>query len=173
MSDSALETHKKSVIELRLKKPENLDEESTRIWSHIKGGRWDFEIGMALFSNLSNSINIFKENHDAVEIKSLLKADMVEFYEVFIRPSLLQRSKLVVLTLSDTLLKREDGIQPWVEANRTTPINIIDIKKFKENIELSGRPQPVKDAQEFEEAGRPVRSIIWSLPLRGLKWFCR
>ena len=150
MPDSDLETHKKSAIKLRLKKSENLDEESTRLWSHIKGGRWDFELGMVFFSNLSNSTNIFKENHDAVEIKSLQKADMVEFCEGSIQPSSRRRSKLVVLTLSNALLNGED-IQPLAEANGTTPSNIIDIEDFREKMELSERPQPVKDAREFEE----------------------
>jgi secreted Zn-dependent insulinase-like peptidase len=148
ITESDFETHK-SAIEKTLNKSENLDEESTRLWSHIKGGRWDFERGTTFFSNLSNSANIFKENHDAAEIKSLGKNNLVEFCREFILPSSIRRKKLVVLTHSDALLKREDGIQPWAEANGTTPINITDIKKFKESMELSERPQPVKDAREY------------------------
>jgi insulysin len=45
MSDSDFEGHKRSLITKRLEKLKNLDQESSRLWSHINNEYLDFELG--------------------------------------------------------------------------------------------------------------------------------
>lgn len=45
MSEAEFEGHKRSVITKRLEKLKNLDQESGRLWSHIDGEYFDFELG--------------------------------------------------------------------------------------------------------------------------------
>jgi len=46
MSDSEFEGHKRSLITKRLEKLKNLDQESSRLWSHIDSEYLDFELGI-------------------------------------------------------------------------------------------------------------------------------
>jgi insulysin len=48
MSESDFESHKRSLITKRLEKLKNLDQESTRHWSHIESEYFDFELGKSI-----------------------------------------------------------------------------------------------------------------------------
>jgi insulysin len=80
MSDAEFEGHKRSLITKRLEKLKNLDQESSRLWAHIDGEYFDFEL----------------VHHDAAQIKLLTKDDMLEFYNHFIIPSSPNRAKLAI-----------------------------------------------------------------------------
>ncbi|RAL63565.1 hypothetical protein DID88_003609 [Monilinia fructigena] len=64
----------------KLEKLKNLDQESTRLWSHIDYEYYDFEL----------------VHHDAANVKALTKDDMIQFYDQFILPSSPLRSKLAI-----------------------------------------------------------------------------
>ncbi|KAL5322523.1 hypothetical protein ACEPPN_010496 [Leptodophora sp. 'Broadleaf-Isolate-01'] len=162
MSESDFEGHKRSLITKRLEKLKNLDQESGRLWSYIDSEYLDFEL----------------VHEDAATIKTLTKADMVEFYKRFILPSSPLRSKLAIhlnaqtpssdltsgaasvvekgikaLGLNKDHKDQEDGeaIDVKQEGNGTTPYVITDVREFKSKLQVSAGPQPVKHISEFEE----------------------
>jgi insulysin len=51
MSEAEFEGHKRSLITKRLEKLKNLDQESNRLWSHIDGEYFDFELGKVMPSS--------------------------------------------------------------------------------------------------------------------------
>jgi insulysin len=55
MSESDFEGHKRSLITKRLEKLKNLDQESSRLWSHVESEYLDFELGKSLFRQGNNS----------------------------------------------------------------------------------------------------------------------
>lgn len=80
MSQEEFESHKKSIINKRLEKLKNLDQESSRLWSHISNEYLDF----------------LQREHDVEHIKPLQKSDMVEFFNHYIHPTSSSRAKLSV-----------------------------------------------------------------------------
>lgn len=162
MSETDFEGHKRSLITKRLEKLKNLDQESGRLWSYIDSEYLDFEL----------------VHEDATTIRTLSKADMLEFYNRFILPSSPLRSKLAihlnaqtpssngtsavasvvdkgmkVLGLNKDHKDQEDGeaIEVKPEGNGTTPYVITDVREFKSKLQVSAGPQPVKHISEFEE----------------------
>ncbi|CAG8979190.1 hypothetical protein HYALB_00000326 [Hymenoscyphus albidus] len=155
MSDSDFEGHKRSLITKRLEKLKNLDQESSRLWMAIDSEYFDFELA----------------REDAANIKSLTKAEMIEYYNYFILPSSPSRAKLAIhlnaqtpdtaavenglktLALNKDKKDEEDGeVVPVVTAgNGTTPYIITDVREFKSRLQVSAGPQPVKHISEFEE----------------------
>ncbi|KAI9726090.1 MAG: Insulinase (Peptidase M16) [Chrysothrix sp. TS-e1954] len=80
MTQEEFESHKRSLINRRLEKLENLGQESNRFWSHI-----------------SDEFFRFEEADEDVELtRPLTKEDMMEFYDTFINPASKKRSKLSV-----------------------------------------------------------------------------
>ena len=80
MSESDFESHKKSLINKRLEKIKNLNQESSRFWNHVSSEYFDF----------------LQVERDAAQLKPLSKSDMIEFYEHFIHPTSPNRAKLSV-----------------------------------------------------------------------------
>lgn len=137
---------------------------------------------MNLVSHQTISIPNFSNtpvvHEDATTIRTLSKADMLEFYNRFILPSSPLRSKLAihlnaqtpssngtsavasvvdkgmkVLGLNKDHKDQEDGeaIEVKPEGNGTTPYVITDVREFKSKLQVSAGPQPVKHISEFEE----------------------
>ena len=48
MSETEFEGHKRSLVTKRLEKLKNLDQESSRLWSHIDGEYFDFQLGKSI-----------------------------------------------------------------------------------------------------------------------------
>jgi insulysin len=121
---------------------------------------------------------LYVVHHDAAHVKTLTKADMIEFYQHFIHPSSPARSKLAihmtaqssaptdistvkevvgkglkVLGLNKDEQDEEDGevLSVDVEGNGTTPYIITDVREFKSMLQVSAGPQPVKHISEFED----------------------
>ena len=93
MPDEEFESHKKSLVNKRLEKLKNLDQESARFWNHISGEYLDF----------------LQRDHDAEDIKSLTKSDMVEFFGQYINPSSPTRAKLSVHMIAQSSPKTVIG----------------------------------------------------------------
>lgn len=178
MSDSEFEGHKRSLITKRLEKLKNLDQESNRLWSHIDYEYFDFELGklnplnINQFSHQLVLTNLIQVHHDAANIKSLTKENMIQFYNQFILPSSPLRSKLAihliaqgsslpeekpedqaVLAVNKDRKDAEDGeaVAVKVEGNGTTPYVITDVRQFKSMLQVTAGPQPVKHISEFED----------------------
>ncbi|KAG6291418.1 hypothetical protein E4U46_001099 [Claviceps purpurea] len=79
MSETNFESHKRSLINKRLQKLRNLEEESARYCAQIESEYYDFD-----------------RADDAAHIKKLTKADMVEFFKTYLSPSSPTRARISV-----------------------------------------------------------------------------
>lgn len=80
MDQEEFEGHKKSLINKRLEKVKNLDQESERFWNHITGEYFNFT----------------QNETDVKHLKPLSKQDMVDFFGRYIHPTSPCRAKLSV-----------------------------------------------------------------------------
>lgn len=80
MSPAEFESHKKSLINKRLEKVKNLDQESSRFWRKISSEYFDF----------------LKNEQDVAHLKPLTKSDLVEFFNQYIHPTSPSRAKLSI-----------------------------------------------------------------------------
>ena len=93
MSTDEFESHKSSLIAKRLEKIKNLDQESSRFWSHISNEYLDF----------------LSREHDVSHLKPLTKSDLVEFFSHYINPTSPSRAKLSVHMIAQTSPKGVAG----------------------------------------------------------------
>ncbi|KAI9667185.1 MAG: Insulinase (Peptidase M16) [Alyxoria varia] len=84
MTPETFESHKRSVINKRLQKLQNLNEECSRFWAQITSDYYNFE----------------QRYDDVTHIKSLTKEDLLSFYNYYIDPSSESRSKLSIHLLA-------------------------------------------------------------------------
>ncbi|PWY88039.1 LuxS/MPP-like metallohydrolase [Aspergillus sclerotioniger CBS 115572] len=80
MSEQEFESHKRSVVNKRLEKLKNLNSETNRFWSHVGSEYFDF---------VQNEV-------DAANVRTLAKADILQFYQQFIDPRSATRAKLAI-----------------------------------------------------------------------------
>ena len=80
MSAKEFEGHRRSLINKRLEKLKNLNQETDRFWSYINNEYYNF----------------FQVDTDVAELKQITKADMEEFFNTYVLPSAPQRAKLSV-----------------------------------------------------------------------------
>ena len=93
MSASDFEGHKRSVINKRLEKLKNLDEEFARFWKHISSNYLDFR----------------RHETDVELLRSLSQQDMVDFFAHYIDPHSPHRAKLSVHLLAQGGIKAAKG----------------------------------------------------------------
>ena len=93
MSKEDFESHKSSLIAKRLEKIKNLDQESTRFWSHISNEYLDF----------------LSREHDVSYLKPLTKSDLIDFFNHYINPTSPSRAKLSVHMIAQSSPKEVAG----------------------------------------------------------------
>lgn len=93
MSTEDFESHKSSLIAKRLEKIKNLDQESSRFWSHISNEYLDF----------------LSREHDVSHLKPLTKSDLIEFFNHYINPTSPSRAKLSVHMIAQSSPKEVAG----------------------------------------------------------------
>ncbi|KAL8788751.1 MAG: hypothetical protein Q9195_007158 [Heterodermia aff. obscurata] len=93
MSQEEFESHKKSLINKRLEKIKNLEQECSRFWSHISNEYFDF----------------YKVEHDVAHIKPLTKEEMIRFCEYYINPASATRAKLSIHMIAQNSPKAVGG----------------------------------------------------------------
>ena len=93
MSKEDFESHKSSLIAKRLEKIKNLDQESTRFWSHISNEYLDF----------------LSREHDVSHLKPLTKSDLIDFFNHYINPTSPSRAKLSVHMIAQSSPKEVAG----------------------------------------------------------------
>ncbi|KAI4209130.1 MAG: hypothetical protein LQ351_007911 [Letrouitia transgressa] len=99
MTQDEFESHKKSLINKRLEKIKNLDQESERFWSHISSEYFDF----------------LQNEHDANYIRPLVKNDLMEFFNQYIHPTSPTRAKLAIHMVAQSSPKAVAGSISAVE----------------------------------------------------------
>ncbi|KAL8900428.1 MAG: hypothetical protein Q9207_005700 [Kuettlingeria erythrocarpa] len=80
LNQSDFEGHKKSLINKRLEKVKNLDQESDRFWGHISGEYFNF----------------VQNETDVEHLRPVSKQEMIEFFNRYIHPTSPSRAKLSV-----------------------------------------------------------------------------
>ena len=93
MPQEDFESHKKSLINKRLEKIKNLEQECARFWGHISNEYFDFH----------------KVEHDVAHIKPLTKEDMISFCEYYINPTSATRAKLSIHMIAQSSPKAVGG----------------------------------------------------------------
>lgn len=93
MSHDEFESHKTSLINKRLEKLKNLDQETSRFWSAIS----------------SEYLNFRQKEHDVDYIKPLSKSDMLDFFKQYIDPTSPTRAKLSVQMIAQSSPKAVIG----------------------------------------------------------------
>ncbi|XWW97607.1 hypothetical protein V2A60_005592 [Cordyceps javanica] len=94
MPDSEFESHKRSLINKRLEKLRNLDQESSRHWAQISKEYYDFE----------------QSQLDAAEVKLVTKAEMVDFYNRHLHPSSASRARIAVHLHARGAVERDNKV---------------------------------------------------------------
>lgn len=80
MPQEEFESHKKSLINKRLEKIKNLDQENDLFWTHIGNEYFDFH----------------SAEEDVAHLRPLSKADLIDFFNHYIHPTSPHRAKLSV-----------------------------------------------------------------------------
>lgn len=93
MPDEEFESHKKSLINKRLEKVKNLQQECSRFWGHISAEYYDFN----------------KVEHDVAHIKPLSKEEMIQFFDYHINPTSSTRAKLSIHMIAQASPKAVGG----------------------------------------------------------------
>ncbi|MCJ1315976.1 Insulinase (Peptidase M16) [Xylographa vitiligo] len=93
MTQQEFEAHKKSLINKRLEKIKNLDQETSRFWGYIG----------------SEYFNFLQVEADVAHIKSLTKQDLITFFEQYIHPTAASRAKLSVHMVAQTAPRQVAG----------------------------------------------------------------
>ncbi|KAK0367680.1 insulin-degrading enzyme [Colletotrichum limetticola] len=142
MSETDFEGHKRSLIVKCLEKLKNLDQESDRHWAQIASGYYDFELAQ----------------DNAAHIKSLTKAEMVEFFQQYIKPGSSTRAKLSVHLHAQASSSTEteatmDGIKTEESGAASTPepVPIKDVHSFRASLRMTQRAKAAKTLSEYED----------------------
>lgn len=155
MDEREFARHKQSVINKRLEKLKNLTSETTRYWVHIASEHFDF----------------LQHYTDVSCLKSLSKADMLDFYRRLIDPSSQTRAKLSIhlAAQGDASAESAEHDQSEVTDRKMSngsgsaanevdkfglgePTYITDVADFKANTALTSGPRPVTDLSQFEDS---------------------
>ena len=86
MTNEDFEGHKRSIINKRLEKMKNLEQETTRLWSYISSEYYAF----------------YQIDQDVEAIRLLTKSDVQEFFATYISPESSNRAKLSVHLVAQT-----------------------------------------------------------------------
>ncbi|KAF6785196.1 zinc protease [Colletotrichum sojae] len=146
MSEADFEGHKHSLIVNHLEKPKNLDEESSRHWAQIASEYYNFELAQ----------------QDAAHIKTLTKADMVEFFQRYIKPGSATRAKLSVHLHAQASapgkaadgaakvngVKEEEG---ETKSSEPKPVLVTDVRSFRAGLQATRGARSEKDLSEYED----------------------
>ncbi|TDZ49920.1 putative zinc protease [Colletotrichum trifolii] len=147
MSDADFEGHKRSLIVRRLEKLKNLDQESSRHWAQISSEYYDFDLAQ----------------HDASHIKTLSKADMIDFFQQYIKPGSPSRAKLSVHlhaqasapgngTESEPKVNgAKEKEEPQPATSDSEPVFITDVRTFRASLQATGGARPAKELSEYED----------------------
>lgn len=96
---------------------------------------------------------------DAAAVKTLTKAEMVEFYATYIVPTSPLRAKLAVHLAAQGVSDKTkevaaavaDGENDKVPGNGTEPYIIDDVRDYKSRLVASAGARPSKELSEFED----------------------
>ncbi|KAK5633439.1 hypothetical protein RRF57_009153 [Xylaria bambusicola] len=129
MPVATFESHKESVITCCLEKPNNLDEETAKHWAQIISESYDFE-----------AVRLAKL--DAAQVKRVTKADMIEFYSIFIDPKSTSRAKLMVHLIASNASTKPTECKDQEPAypNGTKVTEISSVRGFKAGLEAAAKP---------------------------------
>ena len=142
MTQDEFEGHKKSLINKRLEKVKNLDQESDRFWSHISGEYFNF----------------IQNETDVANLKPLNKQDMMDFFNQYINPTSPSRAKLSVHMVAQSSPKTLAGnISPTEQKEKLTTM----LSKYLTSVGISTDAEKLsKRFEAIDVAGGDHAAII-------------
>ncbi|KAJ1335357.1 insulysin [Microdochium nivale] len=143
MSDADFESHKRSVVNKRLEKLKNLDQETGRHWAQIANEYYDFAASQ----------------EDAARVTQLTKDDMIHFYRTFITPTSAERAKLAIHLIAQGVSADATPAEAPSTADETpVPSNgkdivvIENVRDYKASLVVSAGARPTQQLSEFEDS---------------------
>ncbi|RBR05200.1 uncharacterized protein FIESC28_11410 [Fusarium coffeatum] len=146
MTENEFEGHKRSLINKKLEKVINFDQEWVRHWSQITNERYDFELAQ----------------RDAAQIKLLTKLEVVEFYSRLLNPTSTRRARLSIhlkaQNKAEGVDKRQEEAQRKADEEPSpgnaleTAQEITDVGLYKAGLAVSSGLVPFQDIDKL-----PVR----------------
>ena len=125
MSETDFNGHKRSLINKRLEKLKNLEQESSRFWSYISTEYFNF-----------NQVDI-----DVANIKAISKLDMISFFDHYIKPTSPHRAKLSVHMVTQTSPKEVKGkMTPGEQKDKVISL----AAKFLTSLGVDGHSEKLK-----------------------------
>ena len=126
MSDEEFEKSKNSLIEEKLEKPKNLNNEASRLWLELSGGYYDFH----------------RRTNEVESIKKLTKQDIMDFFYTYIHQSSDKRNKLSSHLISQSI---PDQYKDLNDASALRSANMVydDIASYKNKTVPSTHAHPV------------------------------
>lgn len=129
MPQEEFESHKKSLINKRLEKLKNLDQESSRFWDHITSEYFDY----------------LQVEEDVAHLRLLTKSELVAFFNRYIHPTSKTRAKISVHLIAQATPKALAGnITETEQKSKLTGLLIkylttmgvgVDAEKFSQRLE--------------------------------------
>ncbi|SDA07204.1 BZ3501_MvSof-1269-A2-R1_Chr4-3g07251 [Microbotryum saponariae] len=146
MTEEAFGKQKQSLMDKKREKVKNLGGESARYWDEIQEGTLDFE----------------RRERQALLVSTLTRADLVDFFNAYIRPSAPKLSKLSILMRSQRLqydaLKALEEVLPGgeekVKALLESKPTLGQLEAGVQALYPEGQGIPQRVKEELEKVGR-------------------
>ena len=161
LTEEDVEANKRSVINKRLEKMKNLEQEGGRLWSYISSEYYSF----------------YQIDRDVEAIRALKLDDIKAFYAKYIDPDSKERSKLSVHMVAkgkaeptetetetkptvngEVVTNGVDGKEHHASESVSTPatdlpapVLVEDVAAWKAGLRISEAPTPIEDIERFEE----------------------
>jgi insulysin len=119
------EKHRSSLIMKLREKHKNLNQEASRLWSHIQSGYFEFD----------------QNQQDSETIAGLALTDIQEFYDNYIKKDASERKKFSVH------LRKKDQLHEPLPGNKIVTIDILESEK--KNWILGPPPKPARPIASF------------------------
>ncbi|TIC14554.1 a-pheromone processing metallopeptidase Ste23 [Wallemia mellicola] len=126
MTEEAFEKNKNSLMEEKLEKPKNLNNESSRLWVELSGGYYDFT----------------RRLKEVESTKKITKEDILNFFYTYIHQSSDKRSKLSTHLVSQSIPEQYKEFNS-VESLRPSNKIYEDIPSYKTQAKTSSHAKPV------------------------------
>lgn len=155
MSEEDFEGHKRSVINKRLEKLKNLEQETSRLWSYIN----------------SEYYNFYQVDQDVEAIRTLTKKDVQEFFAKFIDPESSTRAKLSIHLLAQDSHSDTPKVDPaeqkaqYVElvgqylGSAGADVEMTELKQSFGDVDLTDQDAVLKTVKGYIGSALPISKV--------------
>jgi len=126
MSEEGFKRHIRSLVLNKLQKDKNLSEETSRYWTHILSGHYDFT----------------QAEDEAEEMERVTLEEVKRFFAKSILPDSPRSKKMSIHVRSQKLVDEKLQLAEGT-------VTVEDLEWCRAGLELSGVPSPAKDLSHF------------------------